>query len=174
MPWTVFLLGRYDVYDEKTSLWADDILPFQYGMRNGITDPADENSVSLWAMLLRDEADEFDPLICSLIREGNNLICYQHLQDEKLMARHAFLTSLDGVAALAVNNGPGGSMKFEQAPPGHHLFFISFARLPQKKWLVNLYTFRDDVDCAEIARRHGGGGHRKAAGFICSQLPFEI
>lgn len=43
-----------------------------------------------------------------------------------------------------------------------------------EKWLVNLYTYREDVNVGEIAKKYGGGGHQKAAGFICSQLPFEI
>ncbi|MFA5382468.1 MAG: hypothetical protein WC356_04825 [Candidatus Micrarchaeia archaeon] len=172
MPCAVFLLGRYDVWDERNVLWTSDILPFQYGLRKELTDPANPDTAGTWEMILR--AAEFEPIFEGLIGEGNAILTYQHQQDEKLMARHAFITTLDGIAALAVNNGPGGSMKFEPAPPGHHLFFISFARLPGKKWLVNLYTFRDDVDCGEIAKRHGGGGHRKAAGFICTQLPFEI
>lgn len=32
----------------------------------------------------------------------------------------------------------------------------------------SLRTTRDDVDVAEIARKYGGGGHRKAAGFLIS------
>lgn len=46
--------------------------------------------------------------------------------------------------------------------------------MPGQKWLVNLYTYREDVNCGEIAQRYGGGGHRKAAGFICPELPFQI
>ena len=45
-------------------------------------------------------------------------------------------------------------------------------RLPNYKWLVNLYTFQDVIDCGAIARRYGGGGHQKAAGFITQNLPF--
>ena len=121
--------------------------------------------------------------ICIL---GGGILRYQRVEYQKLMDRHSFYTRLDNIAAQAVNHGPGGSMKFEQSGggdiPDHEMFplCISFARLPQGKWLVNLYTFQEEVDCGEIARRLGekyggsGGGHRKAAGMIVQELPFEI
>lgn len=182
MPGAVRLLGRYDVYDEQQPNWVDEILPFQYGMRGEVTDPSSKESIYLWRTLLNpSQSMALSPegLIAQIIKVGPKILTYQRLQDEKLMARHAFYTCLDDVSALVVNHGPGGSMKFEAQPPFLTIkalppLCISCARLPQKKWLVNLYTFRDDVDCGEIARRHGGGGHRKAAGFICGQLPFEI
>lgn len=33
------------------------------------------------------------------------------------------------------------------------------------KWCYSVYTTKDDVDCSEIAKFFGGGGHKKAAGF---------
>lgn len=183
MPNAVRLLGRYDVWDETQSNWQSEILPFQFGMRGHITDPSNLDSKKLWDFLLLTLPDGEMLLspdtpktnIISVL--GHRILFYQTIENAKLMARHAFYTRLNGIAALVVNNGPGGSKKFEDS--GCHNDFpllISFARLPQQKWLVNLYTFRDDVDCGEIARKYGGGGHRKAAGFIWNEdkLPFEI
>lgn len=171
MPTAVWLLGRYDVWDDKNPSWDSDILPFQYGLRKEVTDPANPETAGGWGALFADKS-----LTQGFIEEGRAIIKYQRQQDAKLMARHGFHTHLDGIAALAVNHGPGGSMKFEGELEvvKTFLLLISFARLPQRKWLVNLYTYREDVDCGEIARCHGGGGHRKAAGFICEELPFEI
>ena len=44
----------------------------------------------------------------------------------------------------------------------------------KKTWTVSLYTDRDDVDVSETASFYGGGGHRKAAGFQTSILPFKL
>lgn len=175
MPYAVRLLGRYDVWDESWPTWEKDVLPLQYGLRCHPTSPDNPQTKELWFKLF-DLHERISPNGgCSLfIQEGKVILRYQHQQDAKLMARHSFYTRLDDMAALAVNHGPGSSMKFEN---GHHEDFpllISFARIPKKKWLVNLYTFREDVDVGEIAKRYGGGGHRKAAGFICENLPFEI
>lgn len=173
MPRTVSLLGRYDVWDEKHTDWQSAILPFQYGLKINPTDPA--HNQQLWKALFKNSGSAVE----ELIKTGATILAYQHQENAKLMARHGFLSQFDGLRALVVNNGPGGSMKFEGTshehfPIEHFPLMISFARLPEKKWLVNLYTFREDVDCGEIDRRHGGGGHRKAAGFICTELPFAI
>lgn len=32
---------------------------------------------------------------------------------------------------------------------------------------------KDGVDCGDIAKSFGGGGHFSASGFQCSELPFE-
>jgi hypothetical protein len=173
MPPAVHLLGRYDVWDEKQPDWDTKILPFQYGLRIYPTDPSESASDALWPFLL----DYRNPgnLVEEISKVGLSILTYQYQQDAKLMARHAFGSVFANLPALIVNHGPGSSMKFEAwAEVGDYPLLISFARLPQYKWLVNLYTYREDVDVGAIAQAHGGGGHRKAAGFICDELPFEI
>ena len=39
-----------------------------------------------------------------------------------------------------------------------------------EKFTVSLYS--ESVDVSVIAKAHGGGGHKGAAGFICAELPF--
>ena len=39
------------------------------------------------------------------------------------------------------------------------------------KWTVSLYSTKDNVDVSEICKARGGGGHKGAAGFQCSELP---
>jgi nanoRNase/pAp phosphatase (c-di-AMP/oligoRNAs hydrolase) len=39
---------------------------------------------------------------------------------------------------------------------------------------VSLYSTKPEIDCGEIARTFGGGGHKGAAGFQCTELPFAI
>jgi len=40
-----------------------------------------------------------------------------------------------------------------------------------REFVVSLYTEEDNLDLGELARKYGGGGHRKAAGFRCERLP---
>lgn len=181
MPWAVFLLGRYDVWDEGQPNWQHGILPFQYGMRGHITNPDNPESKKLWDSLLQTASDAGILLptgvkINGICDVGRYILRYQELENAKLMTRQAFITFFEGMYCRAVNHGPGSSMKFEAHPNYQDSpVLISFARLPQQKWLVNLYTFREDVDCGEIAKKYGGGGHRRAAGFICEgELPFQI
>lgn len=39
-------------------------------------------------------------------------------------------------------------------------------------WIVGLYSIKD-IDVSKIAQKYGGGGHTKAAGFVCRELPFK-
>jgi nanoRNase/pAp phosphatase (c-di-AMP/oligoRNAs hydrolase) len=42
------------------------------------------------------------------------------------------------------------------------------------QWTVSLYSVKQDVDVSEVAVKHGGGGHKGAAGFQCTELPFRL
>ena len=37
-------------------------------------------------------------------------------------------------------------------------------RFDGKEWSYSLYTTKD-IDCSALAKKYGGGGHKKAAGF---------
>ena len=39
-----------------------------------------------------------------------------------------------------------------------------------KHWSFSIYTTKDDIDCSAIAKKRGGGGHKKAAGFEAKDL----
>lgn len=51
---------------------------------------------------------------------------------------------------------------------------ITFVRRKDKLWNVSLYSTKPEIDCGEIAKSFGGGGHKGAAGFQVKELPFEI
>ena len=171
MPTAIYLLGRFDVYD----LQADPrILDFQFGMLGRVTDPASQDSKAIWDLLLGGSGWELRLAIDDICQVGGFIQDYQALRDAKYMKRYAFLTTLDGLPALAVNIGTGGSLKFQDDPRVSDVdLLISFAKLPSG-WLCNLYSDKADVDCGAIAQQHGGGGHRGASGFRTFELPFGI
>ena len=41
-------------------------------------------------------------------------------------------------------------------------------------WTVSLYTTHSHIDCSCIAKERGGGGHKKAAGFIVNTEQFSL
>jgi len=44
-----------------------------------------------------------------------------------------------------------------------------------RQWTVSVYAQNGGaIDCSEIAKAHGGGGHKYAAGFQCEELPFTF
>ena len=108
---------------------------------------------------------------------------YEIAQNAKFCKAYTFQTVLmchgreEAYVAICANRGFTNSKLFDSVydPAKHHLM-ITFVRLklPSHKWTVSLYSTRDDVDCGEIAKAFGGGGHKGAAGFQCVDLPFEF
>ena len=41
------------------------------------------------------------------------------------------------------------------------------------KWKYSIFTEKDNVDCEEVAKYYGGGGHKKAAGWVIDDLIFN-
>lgn len=164
MPRTVFLLGRYDVWDHGADV---DVLAFQYGMRN-FKDTSPEN-VEFWDAVIFFNTD-------AIAGNGRLILEYEKNQNKKFCQAYAFETEIKGFKAICANRGFTNSKLFDSVfdQSKHHLM-ITFCRkkLPAKVWAVSLYSTRQDVDCGEIAKSFGGGGHKGAAGFQCESLPFE-
>lgn len=63
------------------------------------------------------------------------------------------------------------SQLFDGAIKPHHQGLLGFT-FTGKDWRVSLYQVPGgDEDMGRIAKNHGGGGHRGAAGFRCVELP---
>lgn len=56
--------------------------------------------------------------------------------------------------------------------PEKHDLMCAYAQLKDGRWKVSLYSTKPEVDCGVICKSCGGGGHKGAAGFICSHLPW--
>jgi len=173
MPHAVMLLGRFDVWDEKCALvpWSH-ILAFQYGMRLRDAEPRS----LLWLELFGDSGieEEVDRMkaICA---GGNAVLAYDAKQNEIAMSACSFETTFESLRALAANRGPTNSKLFESKwDPEKHDIMISFYWSHRGEWKVSLYTTKPDIDCGALCKKHGGGGHPKAAGFQCKELPFAI
>ena len=55
-----------------------------------------------------------------------------------------------------------------------HDIMLPFASHKNGKWKLSLYSTKKKINCGEIAKLFGGGGHKGAAGFISEKLPFSI
>jgi len=166
IPWPIYLLGRYDVWDHSDT----EVLPFQYGMRQ-IEDTLPDNQ-EMWQKLFRGETDYLD-----IVTQGKLILAYEKSQNAKFCNAYAFETSLNGFTAICVNRGFINSKVFDSVfDPAIHALMITFVRmkLPARTWRVSVYAETDDIDCSAIAKVYGGGGHKNAAGFQCVDLPFSI
>jgi hypothetical protein len=160
-PRAVRLLGRYDVWD----LEDPDVLRFQYGMRLLNTWP--DQAPTLWDNLLATDTLRERSLVRGLIRDGAVILDYAAEENRKYCQAAAFETELDGLKCIAVNKMLTNSQLFNPVwdPERYHAMLAFGWR--DGRWVVSLYSTREDVDCAAICKARGGGGHKGAAGFQC-------
>lgn len=164
-PLAIQLLSRYDVWDHKNP-WT---LPFQYGMRIRKTNPEDPEAMKLWQVLFNDK-DGYE--IEDIVQEGEVILQYEKIQNEKYIERFAFEVNWEGLNWIAVNKGLSNSKIFDSVYDINiYDGMLTFCFL-EKGWTVSLYSTKESVDVSEIAKKYGGGGHAQAAGFQSQTLSF--
>jgi len=156
MPKAILILGEYDTWRNKDKdRWENIILPFQFGMRIIC------NSVETFPNYLFGDDDE---TIDSIIEKGKIVLKYQAMVNEQQCKKAAFETEFDGLRAICLNGGGFNSDVFKSLyDESKHDIMIPF-QYTGKGWTVSFYATKDNIDCTFIAKKHGGGGHVKAAG----------
>ena len=156
VPRVVQLIGDYDVWGFR---FGEETHYLQNGIKTHNTEPTSR----LWE-------DWFDGIgVDSLIEEGKIVMCYRNNYYKNLIDQWAFETMFEGYTAICCNAGSVSSQLFDSVSEDYDLM-IPFV-FDGKQWTISLYT-KKEIDCSEIAKKYGGGGHKKAAGFQCKNLPF--
>ena len=102
--------------------------------------------------------------------EGAAMIKYRDGWAKSYLERFGFETEFEGLRCFAVNLSNCNSEYFKSLPEGKYDAFMPFA-FNGEKWTVSMYSTTHDI--SGICKKHGGGGHAKAAGFTCVELPFK-
>jgi len=157
VPMVVSMIGDYDI-------WA-----FKFG----------ENTNKLQAGIRlydnRPESLEWDRWLTSYypqkeIDEGEIALKYRDNYYSGLIKSWSYFTTFEGYKAVVCNAGSVSSQLFDSVKEDYDIMVATI--FDGKRWSVSVYTKRSDIDLAKITEKYGGGGHRQAAGFQCSVLPF--
>lgn len=160
IPPGVFLLGDYDCWRHS----SPDTMAYQMGMRLHDTDP----DSPFWRPIFYNDAVTYN----KILEQGRIILRYQKQQNKKAAQRLWFPVQFDNKNWMAVNQGGINSTFWDSVWDDTYDGGLSFVYSGKGYWTVSLYS--TTVDCSEIAKRHGGGGHPGAAGFQCSELPFDL
>lgn len=166
MPQGVFLLGDYDCWRHSDT----NTMRFQMGMRfQAMEDPCD----SRWEQVLNTDAEYHEAWIKNTCDIGDVILQWEAKQQARTVRSSWFPVEFSGKRWMAVNAG-GISSKFWDSVWDAEQFdgMLGFCWRPQGCWTVSLYSPK--IDCGQIAKDNGGGGHAGAAGFQCVNLPFGL
>jgi uncharacterized protein len=166
-PWSVELIGIYDTWREQSEVF-DESKDYIEGLKMcpWFGQPGSKG----WIELID---TDFDPT--DIIRNGSVASAFRRAYCDDLAKSFGYKTVFQigdfCYVGYVLNVYKFGSLAFGKLMDD---FPICCAYIHDgQKFTVSLYTNRDDIDVSDICRRYGGGGHRKAAGFVCEKLPFE-
>lgn len=154
MPTGIKLLGEYDTWrNQDKDRWENRILPYQFGMRMHCNSP----ETFPW--------DKVAGIGCEqIVNDGITVLKYQREQNAKA-CKSSFEFEFEGLRAICLNGGGFNSDVFKSVyDETKHDVMMPFM-FNGKFWTFSLYTTKDEIDCSVIAKKRGGGGHKKAAGF---------
>lgn len=100
-----------------------------------------------------------------LCREGSAILRYQQQLIDGI-CRSAVEIDLDGHKVLSTNATVLISEVGQQLSKGRPFSATYFVRGDDERKVWSLRSQTDGLDVSEIAKRHGGGGHKNAAGFV--------
>lgn len=164
-PYAVQLAGEYDIWDKRNP----DTDTFQYGLRTADLDVC-------WELLLGTDALN-KKVAEEIVASGRLSQRYAVQENESLVRSRSFIIEWNDLKFLSINTARCNSLTFsaKDIPETGHDALLGFYH-NGKCWTVSLYhaRHRTDLDLSEIAKKHGGGGHRGACGFTCNQLPWPM
>lgn len=163
-PLAVRLAGEYDIWDKRDP----DAETFQYALRAQIRIPFE---------LLFESSERGREMTHQVLADGQAAQRYSRNVDTSICNSRTWLMEWEGLKFLCVNSARFNSLLFasKDVPETGHDALLGFC-FDGKCWTVSLYhaKHRTDLDLSEIAKKHGGGGHRGACGFTSKTLPFSL
>lgn len=160
IPEAVRLLGAYDCFRHKGTDESEDVMYFQYWARSVADNPKK-------ASLFLEMGDE---TIKTALSYGKVIHRYLSVEAESIYKK-GIPMDFDGHKFIAFNRERFNVVNFgidyhKDGYEGAACFWYT----GDNKWTFSLYNDNGKVDCSEICKKRGGGGHKGAAGFITSTI----
>ena len=105
-----------------------------------------------------------ESVVQEMIHQGKSLLAYKSYNVDRI-ASTACIRKFLGYNSLVVNSSTWMSEIGSEISKECDVAFIWSWCHKRKTHRVSLRSFYDHVDCSELAKNYGGGGHQKAAGF---------
>lgn len=181
VPAIVRCLSDYDVWNKESELGWDTVVAVQYALRSKI-----RLNVLIALSYLYDhfkenmKDNEVDLIFYDLAKEGRAIINYMAGKNEQEVSAYSFEAYVDEVKVVAMNTTEFSSKVFDSLTrdwlDGRKIkALMPFCIMPGGKVRFSLYEcVEDSVDCCEVSKRFGGGGHTGAAGFVIDVSSYQF
>ena len=122
----------------------------------------------IWDYLFGEDADA---MVDKLKREGEFVDRFKVSFWKEIVSSFGFPLTFEGYTnCYACNQGKSGSNLFKSLESQFDIVIPFVYDGKSKQWRVSLFS--KTVDVSEIAKKFGGGGHKRAAGFETKVFPF--
>ncbi len=112
--------------------------------------------------------------LVSVINDGELVLKYEDMENEKKCKKAAFEIEFEGLRAICLNGGGFNSNVFKSVyDPEKHDLMMPF-QFDGKGWTISLYSTKEEIDCSVIAKKYSGGGHKGASGFQTDDISFLL
>lgn len=167
MPNVVRMIGRYDCFGHKGTAEEQKVLEYQYAARSYFKNVDDCYeminvamgiiSVQVWMMDLPSKGEAIYKYLCT---------------EAEQEYKNVFPINLNGYNIAAINKQRFNPINFgiDYHKDGYDAFMCFW--YANKKYNFSLYNDNGKVDCSEICKQFGGGGHKGASGFITDKIDF--
>ena len=163
MPRAVELIGDKDKWAWK---FGEHTANFNMGMKLYDHQPEDK----IWNRLFGLGAYFRLAEVSDIIEEGKICIKFRDQFCKDYAKSYGFETVFENYKCFALGIYMFGSEAFGDRMKKYDIC-LSYEYVGDS-WIVGLYSIKD-IDVSKIAQKYGGGGHTKAAGFVCRELPFK-
>jgi len=157
MPMAVELISDYDTW----TLAMPDSKAFRFGLDLYDHGP----TADIWVQLL--SLDSGSKCI-EIVQQGETVLKFIGNFGQDYIKSYGFKTEFECFQCIAQGVYGFGSTFFGDLIEQYDIC-IAY-EFNGRNWIVGLYSVKTDVSV--IAKKYGGGGHKGAAGFVCSELPF--
>jgi len=166
-PAFVSLVSDFDTWTYKFGDDTRNLVTAAQSMEN--THPLNRD---FWKLVLNNDKK----IIEGLKLNGEKIRLVQENDRINFAKNNAFEVNFEGLKTIACNKRDGGSLLFENLENiGDYDIMMSFQYCGKSKlWEFSIYSTKPNVNCSEIAKKYGGGGHPGAAGFSQTKLPFKL
>lgn len=186
-PYAVQLAGEYDIWDKRNpeaelfqhGLRSRELVEFDWQQMLSVYRPT-ITEIEQWidaghTNMLHPDGTATPPTVYGLLDAGRAIQYSKTKENEGIIRAFGFTIQFEGFTLLACNTARYNSQLFAAGLKPEHDGCFGFNWDGQKKeWRVSLYSDKPGIDLSVVAMKYGGGGHRGACGFRCTQLPFAL